>query len=246
MVKHFTAELGGKNAMIVCADVDVDAAVDAALAGTSLRISQGQSCQATARLLVHERVYETFCQRLIDKLDEFVVGPAYDEANDMGPIVSQAQLDHVLSFLDDLPSTARVRTGGVRPTGVPQAGFYLRPTLITDVAEDARVLTDEVFGPIVTAQAWAEESDALRMANASDLGLSAAIWSNNIDQALRLAHGVEAGYVWVNDANRHYPGAPFGGVKGSGVGREESLDELLSYSEPSAINVRIRPRTDTQ
>lgn len=241
MVKHFSAELGGKNAMIVCADVDVDAAVDAALAGTSLRISQGQSCQATARLLVHERVHDAFCNRLAARLNELVVGPAYDETCDMGPIVSEQQLTHILSFLDDLPPGAQIRTGGTRPEGLPPNGHYLRPTFITGDLEGHRVLTEEVFGPIVTAQPWADEDEVLRMANATDLGLSAAVWSDDIDQALRLAHQVDAGYVWVNDANRHYAGAPFGGVKGSGIGREESVEELHSYTETCAVNVRIRP-----
>jgi acyl-CoA reductase-like NAD-dependent aldehyde dehydrogenase len=240
MVKHFSAELGGKNAMIVCPDVDLDEAVEAAIAGMSFRISQGQSCQATSRVLVHDSIHDEFRDRMATGMAKMTVGAAYDAEVDMGPLVSARQLAHVTSFLDDLPSGADVVTGGGRPDGAPAGGFYLEPTLVAGAPEGARILREEVFGPIVALQRWSEEEEALALANATELGLSAAVWSNDLDRALRLAHGVEAGYVWVNDANRHYPGAPFGGVKASGVGREESVEELASYTETTAINIRVR------
>jgi len=241
-VKHFTAELGGKNAMIVCEDVDLDEAADAAIAGMSFRISQGQSCQSTSRILVHESIHDAFVSRMADRMRVLTIGASYDESFDLGPVVSAEQLRHIESFLGSaLPAGAKVVVGGRRPPGCPQGGFYLEPTLVVGAPQGSRILQEEIFGPVVTVQVWSDEAEALALANASELGLSAAIWSRDIDRALRLAHGVEAGYVWVNDANRHYAGAPFGGVKRSGVGREESVEELLSYSELTAVNIRIAP-----
>lgn len=242
LVKHFTAELGGKNAMIVCADVDLAAAADAAVAGMSLRISQGQSCQSTSRVLVHRDVHDKFVDLMAQQLSAMTLGPAYDARFDMGPLVSATHRDHVESFLGHhLPPGARIQTGGGRPADCPPGGFFLEPTLVTGAPDGSRIATEEIFGPVVVVQPWDSEEQAIALANGSELGLSAAVWSRDIDRALRIAHAMEAGYVWVNDANRHYAGAPFGGVKGSGVGREESVEDLLSYSELTAINVRISP-----
>lgn len=240
LVKHFTAELGGKNPMIVCPDVDIDEAADAALAGSSFLVSQGQSCQSTARFLVHDDIHDRFVAALIERLTRIRVGRAYDEGNEMGPLVSAGQLARVQYYVDaGLADGAQRVIGGSRPADAPTGGYYLAPTLFTEVPTGSIVAREEIFGPVAVVQRWSEESGALAMANDVDLGLSAAVWSKDIDRALRLATGLQAGYVWVNDANRHYPGAPFGGMKGSGTGREESVEELLSYSEPKAVNIRI-------
>jgi len=241
VVKHFTAELGGKNSMIVCPDIDMAKGVEATIAGMSLRISQGQSCQATARVLVHEDIFDDFVTRLAAAMNALSVGPAYDEAFDMGPLVSEGQRAKVESFFDDLPAGAEIVAGGSRPAGCPPGGFYVMPTLVVGAPPDSRIVQEEIFGPVVVVERWSTEREAIESANSSALGLTASIWSKDIDRALRIAHSLEAGYIWVNDANRHYPGAPFGGVKGSGVGREESLEELVSYSELSSINIRISP-----
>jgi acyl-CoA reductase-like NAD-dependent aldehyde dehydrogenase len=100
---------------------------------------------------------------------------------------------------------------------------------------------EEIFGPVAVTQTWSTEDELLQIANEVDLGLSAAVWTSDIDRALRLSSGLRAGYIWVNDANRHYPGSPFGGVKGSGVGREESVEELQSYSESKTVNIKVWP-----
>lgn len=244
MVKHFTAELGGKNAMVVCSDVDLDEAAEAAIAGMSLRISQGQSCQSTSRVLVHVDIFDEFVQRMAGLIEAMSVGPSYDETADMGPLVSKDHVEHVESYLGGaLPAGSRVVVGGKRPSDCPPEGYYLEPTLVVGASPGSRIMEEEIFGPVVVAHPWTDEDEVVSLVNSSPLGLSAAIWSKDIDRALRLAHRVEVGYVWVNDANRHYAGAPFGGLKGSGVGREESVEELLSYSEVTAVNIRISPET---
>jgi acyl-CoA reductase-like NAD-dependent aldehyde dehydrogenase len=240
MVKHFTAELGGKNPMIVCPDVDLGAAVEAALAGTSFLISQGQSCQSTARLLIHENIHDEFVDRLAARLAEIRISAAYDEDAEMGPLVSADQLARVEGFVRaGVEDGATLVTGGARPDGVPFGGYYLQPTLFTDVPGGSVLAREEIFGPVAVVQRWSNESQVVEMANDVPLGLSAAVWTKDIDRALRIAEQVRAGYVWVNDANRHYSGAPFGGQKGSGTGREESVEDFTSYLEAKAINIKV-------
>jgi len=236
-VKHFTAELGGKNPFIVCADADVDAAVDAAVSGLSFTVSAGQSCQSTARLLVHESVHTEFVNKLAERLRAMRLGAAYDESTDMGPVVSATQLDSVLAHIaGGIGEGATLVTGGAR---LGTEGFFVEPTLLTGTTSAMRIAREEIFGPVAITQTWRDESEVIRLANEVELGLSAAIWTNDVNRALRLATAVRAGYVWVNDSSRHYGGAPFGGMKGSGVGREESLDEFSSYSESKSINIKV-------
>ncbi|WP_055477944.1 aldehyde dehydrogenase family protein [Sphaerimonospora mesophila] len=242
-IKHLTTELGGKNAMVVFPDVDLDAAVDAAVANMSFTVSQGQSCQSTSRLLLHESIHDAFVSRLADRLRRLRIGPAYDEASDMGPLVSRHQLERVRAYIaSGCEEGAELLTGGGIPDGVPSGGYYLEPTLFAGVTPGMRIAREEIFGPVAAAMSWSDHDEMLHLANDVDLGLSAAVWCRDVDLALRTAHELEAGYVWVNDANRHFLGAPFGGVKNSGVGREECMDELLGYYETKAVNVRVPRR----
>jgi acyl-CoA reductase-like NAD-dependent aldehyde dehydrogenase len=243
-VKHLSLELGGKNAMIVFPDVQLDAAVEAAVAGMSFKVSAGQSCQSTSRLLIHADIYEPFVALLAQRMEALRVGVAYDPVTDMGPLVSGTHLARVRDYIDSgIADGARLVTGGRTPAGLP-GGHYLEPTLFADVDAAMAIAREEIFGPVVAAMPWRDYDEMLSVANDVELGLSAAVWSRDIDAALRTAAEVEAGYVWVNDANRHYLGAPFGGVKNSGLGREESPEELLSYLETKSVNVRLPLRPD--
>ena len=238
-VKHVSLELGGKNAMIVMPDADLDRAVQAAILGMSLEISQGQSCQATSRILVHERLHDEFVERLAARLRAYRIGPAYDEASDLGPLTSAAQLELVSGYVAvGVGEGATLVTGGARPAAVPAGGYYLEPALFADVSPQMRIAREEVFGPLICVLQWHDYEEMLEAANGVDLGLSAAVFSENVHLALATARRLEAGYVWVNDTNRHYLGAPYGGMKNSGVGREESVEELLSYLEVKSTHVR--------
>lgn len=238
-VKHFSAELGGKNPFVICGDVDVDEAAEAAFAGLSFTVSAGQSCQSTARILVHESVHDAVVERLAERMRGLRVGSAYDESTHMGPVVSEAQMRRVLGYIGSgRAQGARLVTGGGR---LGEEGWYVEPTLFDAVTGDMTIAREEIFGPVAIVQSWSTEEEAIALANDVPLGLSAAVWTRDIDRALRMSAALRAGYVWVNDANRHYPGAPFGGMKGSGVGREESVEEYLSYSESKAVNIRVRP-----
>jgi acyl-CoA reductase-like NAD-dependent aldehyde dehydrogenase len=239
VVKHFSAELGGKNPFVICADADIDEAAAAAFAGLSFTVSAGQSCQSTARILVHASVHDEVVERLAARMRSLSLGAAYAADTEMGPLVSAAQtasvLDHIASAVDE---GATLVTGGSRAAA---DGYFVEPTLFTDVTSSMRVAREEIFGPVAIVQSWTTEEEVVALANDTDLGLSAAIWTRDIDRALRLSTAIRAGYVWVNDANRHYPGSPFGGMKGSGIGREESAEEFGSYSEAKSINIKVRP-----
>ncbi len=240
VVKHVTLELGGKNAMIVFPDVDLDEVVEAAMLGMSLEISQGQSCQATSRILVHRSIHDDFVARAAQRLARYRIGPAWSEDAQMGPLVSAAQLERVCGYLDEgVREGATLVSGGGRPASVPAGGHYLEPALFAGVEPGMRIAREEIFGPVLTVLAWERWDELLETANGIDLGLTGSVWSRDVDLALRTAERLEAGYVWVNDTNRHYLGAPFGGMKQSGVGREESPEELESYTETKVTHVRL-------
>jgi acyl-CoA reductase-like NAD-dependent aldehyde dehydrogenase len=232
-------ELGGKNAMVVFPDADLDAAVDAAVAGLSLTVSAGQSCQSTSRLLVHVSAYPEFVERTARALDALQIGVAYASGTDMGPLVTRAHQKRVAGFCERAVLAGARNLCATGPISAPAGGFYQRPVLFDSVTPDMEIARDEVFGPVLVAMPWSSYDEVIELVNSSSMGLSAALWSQNLSVAMRAAADIEAGYIWVNDANRHYLGAPFGGFKDSGIGREESLEELNSYWQQKSVNIRL-------
>jgi betaine-aldehyde dehydrogenase len=240
-LKTITLELGGKNPMIVFPDADIDKAVAGAFNGMNYCWSQGQSCGSTSRLFLHETVHDEFLARLVDKIETARIGMPTDEATDMGCLVSQKQFDKVMSYIElARKEGARLITGGARPTQPElQHGWFVLPTIFDGVKQTMRLAQEEIFGPVQAVLAWREEAELLRMANSLQFGLTASIWTRDFSKAYRMAQEIEAGYVWINDSSRHFPGLPFGGVKHSGFGREESLADLLSYTQLKSINVNL-------
>lgn len=239
-VKHLSLELGGKNAMIVFPDVDIDQAAEGAIYGMNLDVCQGQSCGSNSRILVHTRIYDEFVQRMSAKLDEYRVGVAYEESTDVGPVASAAHRKRVSDYVESgVAEGATLVRGGGRPEGVPSGGNFVDPALFADVTLDMRIGREEIFGPVMSVFRWDDYDAVLADANALDLGLTASVWTNDLDIAHKTADALEAGYVWVNDSTRHYFGTPFGGAKNSGIGREESRDELLSYLEQKVVHTRL-------
>lgn len=239
-VKSISLELGGKNAMVVFPDVDIEAAVEGAVYGMNLSVCQGQSCGSNSRILVHDRVHDDFVLALAARLDEFNVTTAYTEEADMGPLVSQAHLDRVSRYIDRGESEgARLVTGGRRPHDAPPNGYFLRPAVFDRVTQDMAIAREEIFGPVVSVLKWDRFDDMIEMANGVELGLAGSVWTNDLSLAHKTAELLDAGYVWVNDSTTHYIGTPFGGVKESGVGREESEEELLSYLEQKAVQTKL-------
>ncbi|MGH3343253.1 MAG: aldehyde dehydrogenase family protein [Carbonactinosporaceae bacterium] len=237
-VKYVSLELGGKNAMVVMPDADPSAAAGAAVAGMNFTATSGQSCGSTSRLLVHEDVAEAVLDALLPQVRRIRVGFPLDEGTDMGPVISNAQLEKAQRAVEaGTRHGARVAAGGGRPAGLPPGGYFLEPTVLVDVAPDNPVARQEVFGPVLAVTTFQDEEEAVRLANAVDYGLTASIWTKDVTRAHRMAGRLDAGYIWINGTSRHFWGVPFGGVKSSGVGREESLEELISYTETKAVSV---------
>ena len=243
-VRTVTLELGGKNPMIVFPDVDVDAAVDGAVKGMSFRGTQGQSCGSTTRVFVHRDIHDEFVEKMAKQLRGLRVDVAYREGVEVGPLVSAHQAERVRGYVEaGEREGARLVAGGPdAPAGLPD-GFFVTPTLFSDVTMDMTIAREEIFGPVVCVLPWEDRAQLLEDVNALAYGLTASVWTSRIANALPLVEALEAGYVWVNDAGTHYWGTPFGGFGDSGVGREESLSELQSYLQTKAVHVAPGPAT---
>jgi betaine-aldehyde dehydrogenase len=240
VVKTVTLELGGKNPIVIFPDADLDAAVDGALKGMNFTW-QGQSCGSTSRLLVHESERAAFVERLAARMDAMRSGPPADETTDTGAIVHRGQFEKVIEYLRiGREEGARVVAGG-GPVQTPQlaGGLFVRPTLFDGVAPGSRLAQEEIFGPVLATIPFRDYEDALAIANGVAYGLSASVFTRDLSTAHRFARDVMAGYIWINDASAHFPGTDFGGVKDSGVGREEGFAELVSYTQPKNVNLRF-------
>jgi 2-formylbenzoate dehydrogenase len=240
-VKNVTLELGGKNPMIVFPDADLDAAVKAAVFGMNFHWTGGQSCGSTSRLLLHESLAEQLLPRIIAEVEAIRVGSPMDPATEMGSMVSKAQYDKVMRYIGyGHEDGARLLTGGGRPEGPEfSRGHFIAPTVFADVRPDMRIAQEEIFGPVLSVLTWSEERELIEIANGVEYGLTASIWTRDLATAHRIAGKVEAGFVWINSTSRHFPGAPFGGYKESGVGREEGLEEVLGFTQTKTVNLRL-------
>ncbi len=240
-VKDVTLELGGKNALIAFPDADPDAVAAGAVAGMNFARSAGQSCGSTSRLLLHESIADDVLERVVARMSAIRIGSPLDPATEMGTVATRAQYDKTLRYIGIATNEgARVLAGGGRPPGLEQArGLFLAPTLFGGVRPDMRIAREEVFGPVLAAITWKDEDEAISIANAVDYGLTGSVWTNDINTAHRVASALDAGYLWINGSSAHFTGVPFGGMKLSGVGREESLDELLSYTQLKTLNIML-------
>ena len=239
-VKYVTLELGGKNPMIVMPDADLEAAAKSAVVGMNFTTTAGQSCGSTSRLLLHEAIADEVINSVVDQVAAIKVGHPLAEGTDMGPVIDQAQYSKSLRAIESgRAAGASVLTGGGRAEGVGDKGWYVAPTVLGDVTPQAAVARDEIFGPVLSVLTVRDEAEAVEVANGVEFGLTAAVWTNDLRQAHRMAGELDAGYVWINGSARHYWGLPFGGRKSSGVGSEESTEELLSYTQVKAVTVTL-------
>ena len=225
-----TMELGGKNALLVLEDADLEVAIDVALEG--MFYNQGEACTSTARILVHDSIYDEFSERFAAATERLVVGDGLDPATDIGPMVTAQQRDKVLEYLRiGLDEGARMVTQGTLPDDERlRDGFWVAPTVLADVAPSMRIARDEIFGPIACLMAFAHERTAIEVANATEYGLTAAICTRDEARAWHIAQELEAGMVFVNNyMRRAFLGSPFGGVKGSGFGRENAAETLHEF-----------------
>jgi len=238
-VKHVTLELGGKNAMLVFEDADLEKAAAGAVAGMNFTWS-GQSCGSNSRLLVHRSLHDRLVERVVELVEARTVADPLEETSEQGTMINRAQFDKSRSYIEiAVEEGAVVRTGGGRPDGPDfEDSLFVAPTVLTEVAPASRIAREEVFGPVLSVIPFDSEDEAVAVANSVDYGLTGSVWTKDLDRAVRVARALEAGFVWVNGSSQHFLNVPYGGVKASGVGgKEECLEELLSYTEEKVINI---------
>jgi betaine-aldehyde dehydrogenase len=237
-LKRVSLELGGKNPIIIFADADPKKAASAAIKGMNMN-RQGQSCSSTSRVFVHASLHRAVVEEIVRLAEALPVGFPWIESNELGPIVSEKQFTRIMGYIESgRKEGARLATGGDRPKDAHlKDGFFIRPTVFDDVRQDMRIASEEIFGPVMSVLPWRDEEEMYSQVNSLQYGLTAAIVTNRLDLALETADRVDAGYVWIN-SNGRYLGAPYGGWKASGLGVEETFEELLSYTQVKNINMR--------
>ncbi|MEU5485814.1 aldehyde dehydrogenase family protein [Streptomyces mirabilis] len=226
LLKRVTLELGGKSPNIVFADADIEAA--AAAAPMAFLDNSGQDCCARTRILVQRSAYDRFVDLLAPAIESVVVGDPSDEQTQMGPLISRVQLERVRSYV---PADAP----GIRGKAPEGPGFWFPPTVLTGVEPHARVAVEEVFGPVAVVLPFEDEADAIRLANATEYGLSGSIWTRDVGRALRVSGAVRAGNLSVNSHSSVRYWTPFGGFKQSGIGRELGPDALTAFTETKNV-----------
>ena len=241
-LKKVTLELGGKSPMIILADADVDAAINGCTIG--IFFNSGQSCMAGSRLFVHRSIYDRVIDGIAERADRIRVGSGFDFESQLGPLVSQTQMDRVLSYIETARAEgATVRAGGGR---VGDHGYFVRPTIITDVHPQMRVMREEIFGPVLCAMPFDTDDPAeiAALANESDFGLAASLWTTSIGAAHAIIPRLKSGQVWVN--GHHVGGAdlPLGGYKQSGWGRELGREGIEAYTEIKSVAFALKPMGD--
>jgi betaine-aldehyde dehydrogenase len=194
-------------------------------------------------LLLHESLYKGVLERVVDRVAKLRLGDPLDDKSQMGPINSKRHYERVCQMVESgRREGARLMTGGKRPAGEDfKRGYWLEPTVFADVNPGMRIAREEIFGPVLSVFKWSDEAKMLEQVNAVEYGLTASIWTNDLSTAHRTAAAVQAGFVWINEVSKHFLGAPFGGFKQSGIGREECFEEMLAYTQEKNIHVRLKP-----
>ena len=241
-LKKVSFELGGKNPALIFPEADIERAI----AGTlrSVFANCGQVCLCSERVYVHRSKFDEFCERLVQGAKALRLGDPWAEDTQMGPLISQSHRDKVVGYFKTaVHEGAEVLTGGkvAAPGGDLDRGFYVEPTIWTGLPESARCVKEEIFGPVCHIQPFDDEEEAIQMANDTDYGLCAALWTQDVDRAHRVAHRLQTGIVWVNDWFLRDLRTPFGGMKLSGIGREGGKHSMQFYSEIKNICLKLSP-----
>ena len=234
-MKHVTMELGGKSPLIIFDDADLGNAVSGAILANFY--STGQICSNGTRVFVQRKIQDAFLERLVERLGQAVIGDPQDETTNFGPMVSQRQLDIVLEYFEKAKNEgARLITGGNPITG---DGFFIEPTVFADVTDDMTIACEEVFGPLMSVLTFDDENEVITRANATEFGLAAGVFTADLSRGHRMVDALDAGTCFINSYNDAPVEVPFGGVKMSGVGRENSKAAITHYSQLKSVFVRM-------
>src|ERR1700678_4247036 len=235
-LKRVTLELGGKSPNIFFADADFEAAIDGALFGVF--VNQGEVCSAGSRILVEKKIYPKFVEAMSAKAKTIRLGPPLERETKMGPLVSKDQFDRVRAYQEIGKKEAKTAAGGGRLASQSK-GYYVEPTIFYDVDNSARIAREEIFGPVATVIPFDSEANAIKIANDTQFGLAAAVWSRDIFKAFRVVKALRAGIVWVNHMQPTYVEAPWGGYKQSGFGRELGPNGIDEYLETKQVHINL-------
>ena len=226
-------ELGGKSPILVFEDADLETAVNGVIAGNFG--AAGQSCVAGSRVFIQSGIREKFLQKLVERASQIRIGDPLDEDTQVGPLCTREQLEHITeSVADAVSEGARLLIGGKRPEGI-DVGWYYSPTILDCPHQDIRTVREEMFGPVMSAMSFDTEAEAIEMANNSEFGLGAGVFTADIARALRVSDAIRSGIVWVNTYRVISPIAPFGGFKNSGPGRESGIDTIYDYTRTKTV-----------
>ena len=237
-------ELGGKSPVMVFEDADLESAVNGVL--LSIFSASGQSCVAGSRLLLQESIREEVLSRVVEKAAQIRIGDPLDDNSQMGPLATEAQLRNIQSTLTDATANgADLRYGGNTPPGL-ETGWYIEPTIVDCPHQDISIVRNELFGPVVSALGFKDETEALMLANDTNFGLASGVFTRDVGRALRVSKAIRAGIVWVNTYRVVSPIAPFGGFKDSGYGRESGMEAIYDYTRPKTVwlNTSSEPIAD--
>ncbi len=230
-LKKVSLELGGKSPVIVFPDADLEKAIPTILMGFSG--NSGQACTAGTRVFIHESIYEEVTAKVSAAAKQIKVGMPFDPTTQMGPLTSREQFDRVTGYISiGKNEGANIKTGGER---VGQKGFFVQPTIFTEVKDQMRIAKEEIFGPVAAFMKFTDEAEVIKRANESEYGLAASIWSKNNHNANAVAKAMKAGIVWINTAFELDPVAPFGGYKSSGIGRELGAESIDDFTQMKTI-----------
>ncbi|WRS27230.1 aldehyde dehydrogenase family protein [Oscillospiraceae bacterium MB08-C2-2] len=239
-LKGISLELGGKSPCIVFEDTDFEAAVDWAL--FAIFCNQGEVCSAGSRLILQDTIYDAFLGRLAQRAEKIKVAKGDTPGAEMGPLISEAHMNKVLSYIDiGKAEGARLLCGGYRLTGEDyEKGWFVAPTIFADCTPGMRIVQEEIFGPVLVVQKFHDEAEAIQLANDTVYGLAGGVFSNDIFRAMRVVKALRAGITWVNSYHPTFTQAPWGGYKQSGIGRELGTFGLEEYTEIKQININLQ------
>lgn len=238
-LKKVSLELGGKSPNIIFEDADLDLAIDYSLFG--IFMGSGQVCSSGSRILVHEKIYDEFIKQYVRRAKGIRVGPGYDDSSQMGAIVSEEHMNSILQYIHiGIEEGATLACGGNRiMEGELKQGFFIEPTVFTNVTSNMRIVQEEIFGPVVTIQKFSTEEEAIQLANETEYGLAGAVFSEDQNKAMRVITQVRAGITWINTYHLTNVKSPWGGYKQSGIGRSLGPYGLSEYQEVKQINTNL-------